>query len=90
VWCHKLYPLEDVGRSQIRKVSQWFKSKGLCLNLRKTKVLKFDAINRNSMPVHLKFNDELLQEEIHVKFLGIEIDKFLNWKTQVESLLPGL
>jgi hypothetical protein len=38
------------------------------------------------MPVHLKFNDELLQEEIHIKFLGIEIDKFLNWKTQVESL----
>jgi hypothetical protein len=32
----------------------------------------------------------VLQEEIHIKFLGIEIDKFLNWKTQVESLLPRL
>jgi hypothetical protein len=26
------------------------------------------------MPVHLKFNDELLQEEIHTKFLGIELE----------------
>jgi hypothetical protein len=42
------------------------------------------------MHVHLKFSDELLQEEIHIKFLGIEIDKFFNWKTQVESLLPRL
>jgi hypothetical protein len=42
------------------------------------------------MPIHLKFNDELLQEEIHIKFLGIEIGKSLNWKTQVKSLLSRL
>jgi hypothetical protein len=42
------------------------------------------------MPIHLKFNDELLYEESLVKFLGIEIDKSLNWKTHVKSLLPRL
>jgi hypothetical protein len=74
----------------LNSLSQRFKSNSLSLNFIKTKVLKFDTINHNSMPVHLKFNDELLQEEIHIKFLGTEIDKFLNWKTQVESLLSRL
>jgi hypothetical protein len=36
------------------------------------------------------FNDDLLQEETHIKFLGIEIDKSLNWKTQVKSIVPKL
>jgi hypothetical protein len=42
------------------------------------------------MLIHLKFNDELLQEKIHIKFLGIEIDKSLNWNTKVKSLLYRL
>jgi hypothetical protein len=42
------------------------------------------------MHIYLKFNNELLHEETHIKFLGIEIDKSLNLKTQVKSLLPRL
>jgi hypothetical protein len=42
------------------------------------------------MPAHIKFNDELLHEESHIKFLGTEIDKSLNWKTQIKSMLPRL
>jgi hypothetical protein len=38
----------------------------------------------------LKFNNDLLQEETHITFLGIEIDKSLNWKTQVKSIVPEL
>jgi hypothetical protein len=30
------------------------------------------------------------REETHIAFLGIEINKSLNWKTQVKSLLPRL
>ena len=82
--------IQERSKLMLNSLSQWFKYNGLSLNLRKTKVLKFETINCDNMPVHLKFNDELLQEETHIKFLGIEIDKFLNWKTQVESLLPRL
>jgi hypothetical protein len=72
--------IQERPKLTLNSLNQWFKSNGLSLNLRKTKVLKFDIINHDSVPVHLKFNDELLQEEIHITFLGIEIDKFLNWK----------
>jgi hypothetical protein len=50
----------------LNSLSQWFKCNGLPLNLKKTKVLKFDTINRDNILIHLKFNDELLQEEIHI------------------------
>jgi hypothetical protein len=53
-------------------------------------VLKFDTINRDNIPMYLKYNEVLLHEKIHTKFLGIAIDKCLNWKTQVKSLLSRL
>jgi hypothetical protein len=53
-------------------------------------VLKVDTSNRDNRPIHLKFNDDLLQGETHIKFLGIEIDKSLNWKTQVNLIVPKL
>jgi hypothetical protein len=42
------------------------------------------------MPIHLKLNDELQQGETHITLMGIEIDKFLHWKTEVKSVLPRL
>jgi hypothetical protein len=69
---------------------QWFNCIGLCLNLKKTEVLKFDAISRDNIPMCLKYNEVLLHEEIHTKFLDFEIDKCLNWKTHIKSLLSRL
>ncbi|PNF22769.1 hypothetical protein B7P43_G06670 [Cryptotermes secundus] len=86
----------DIDEIQVRSnlvlnsLSRWFAVNGLSLNLKKTKVVKFDTTNRDNMSIHLKFNDEILHQETHVKFLGIEIDKTLNWKSQIESMLSRL
>jgi hypothetical protein len=85
-----IHDIQVRSKLMLNSLSQWFKCNDLSLNLKKTKMLKFDTINRDNMPIHLKFNDELLQKEIHIKFLGIETDKSLNWKTQVKSLLSTL
>jgi hypothetical protein len=42
--------IQERSKLMLNFLSQWFKSNGLSLNLRKTKVLKFDTINRDSMP----------------------------------------
>jgi hypothetical protein len=72
----------------LNSLSHWFTCNGLSLNVKKTKFLKFDTINQDNMPTHLKLKNELLHGESHIKFLGIEIDKSLNWKAQVKSMLP--
>jgi hypothetical protein len=51
-------------------------------------VLKYETTNRENMPIKLNYNNEALHEETHIKFLGLEIDKFLNWKTRVKLMLP--
>jgi low affinity Fe/Cu permease len=51
-------------------------------------MLKFDTSNQDNILIHLKLNEELLEEETRIKLLGIETDKSLNWKTQVKSMLP--
>jgi hypothetical protein len=63
----------------LNSLSQWFKCNSLSLNLKK--VSTFDTINRGNIPMYLKYNEVLLHEEIHTKFLGTEIDKCLNRKT---------
>jgi hypothetical protein len=66
----------------LNSVSHWFKCSGL--SKKTTKVLKFNTINGDNVPLYLKYNEVLLHEEIHTKFLGIEIDKCLNWKTHIK------
>jgi len=34
--------------------------------------------------------DEPMQEEMNVKFLGLEIDEHMNCKTHIEFMLPKL
>jgi hypothetical protein len=50
---------------------------------KKTKVLQFDNNQQHNVLVYLKYNEVLLHEEIHTKFVGIEIDKCLNWTTRM-------
>jgi hypothetical protein len=42
------------------------------------------------MSLQLNYKNEVLHDEKHIKFLGLEIDKFLNWKTHVKLILPKL
>jgi hypothetical protein len=51
------------------------------LNLKKAKVLKSETTNRKNMPLQLNYKNEVLHDETRIKFLDLEIDKFLNWKT---------
>jgi hypothetical protein len=61
------------SKLMLNSLSHWFTCNCLSLNVKKTKLLKFDTINRGNMPTHLKFNDELLHEESHIKFLGMKL-----------------
>jgi hypothetical protein len=45
---------------------------------------------QNTASIQVTYRDEPIQEEINVKFLGLEIDKDMNWKTPIEYMLPKL
>jgi hypothetical protein len=51
---------------------------GLSLNLKET------TYQKKNTPFQLIYKDELLQDEADIRFLGLEMDKFMNWKTYVK------
>jgi hypothetical protein len=69
----------------LNSLNLWFTRNGLSLNMKKTKVLKFETINRGNIPMQLQYKNEVLNDTMNIKFLGLEIGKFLNWKTHVDS-----
>jgi hypothetical protein len=67
-----------------------FTSNGVSLNLKKTKLFNFETTYRKNTPFCLSYKDELLQNETNIRFLGLEMGKFMNWKTDVKLLLHKL
>jgi hypothetical protein len=52
--------------------------------------MKFESNQQNISYFKITFRDEPIQEEMNVKFLGLKIDKHMNWKMHVELMLPKL
>jgi hypothetical protein len=77
--------IQTKSRQVLNSPNHWFTNNGLSLNLKKTKVLKFETTKRGNMPLQLYYNSEVLYDAMNIKFLDLEIDKLLNWKIHVKS-----
>jgi hypothetical protein len=82
--------IQTKSRHVLKSLNHWFKNNNLFLNFKKTKVLKFETTKRGNMPLQLYYNNEVLYDAMNIKFLGLEIDKVLNWTIHVKSVLPKL
>jgi len=63
---------------------------GLSFNLKKTKIMIFESNQQNNASFQITCGVEPIQEEMNVKFLGLETDKHMNWKMHIEFMLPKL
>jgi hypothetical protein len=85
--------LDDFCRLANRVVShtsKWFAANKLTLNLDKTNVIKFLTNNLPQCPLSIGYNDKYIEESVHTKFLGLQIDNHLNWKNHIDQLIPQL
>jgi hypothetical protein len=44
----------------------------------------------NTYPLSIRYNDKYVEESVHTKFLGLQIDNHLNWKNHIDQLVPKL
>jgi hypothetical protein len=58
-------------------MSKWFAANKLALNLDKTNI-------------RIGYNDKYIEESVHTKFLGLQIENHLNWKNHIDQLVPKL
>jgi len=68
----------------------WFLANGLVLNMEKTNIIKFTPNNRQNETFQILHQNRLLIGTDNTKFLGLELDKNVNWKNHIQKILPKL
>jgi hypothetical protein len=71
-------------------INKWFMTNGLSFNVKKTKIMKSESNQQNNAYFKITFRDEPIREEMNIRFLGLKIDKHMNWKIHIELMLPKL
>jgi hypothetical protein len=71
-------------------MSKWFAANGLSLNIDKTSVIKFNLSHFQEDSLQIFYRNKLIKEETNVRFLGLGIDKHLNWKTHIAQVISKL
>lgn len=65
---------------------RWFTSNNLKLNTSKTSAVLFKTTARNKETLNINLNGEIIDLQHTVKFLGVNIDNYLNWKVELDRI----
>lgn len=69
-------------------ISNWLHNNNLQINLSKTNLINFN--NFKDTNIDINFNGQVINNATYVTFLGIIIDKTLNWKDQIQRICNKL
>ena len=75
---------------ELEKVNQWLQSNRLSLNTDKTKYMLFTHKNVDHQSFNIKINNSVISHVNHIKFLGITIDRRLNYNEHLSVLSTKL
>ena len=81
--------LESLVNSELTKISKWFWSNKLTLNVDKTCFLLIHR-RREEINLQLKLNGVSLVQKDNIKYLGVTIDQKLNWKSHINNCTAKL
>jgi hypothetical protein len=62
-------------------MDECFSTNKLSLILDKINVIKFITGDSPQYPLNIVYNDKYTEEAVNIKFLGLQTDNHLNWKT---------
>ena len=84
--------LEKTFNNELCKVHTWLCANRLSLNIDKSNFVIFHPPQKNvqGLKLNLKINDQQLNREFFIKYLGVMIDSNLNWKKHAESVVKKI
>jgi mannose/fructose/N-acetylgalactosamine-specific phosphotransferase system component IID len=71
-------------------MNAWFTDSGLSLNTEKTNIVKFSSYHLQDHSFCINFQNKIMKEANNIKFLGLELDKHMNWKSHIGKILPKM
>jgi len=78
--------ISDNINLEIDKISEWLKLNKLSFNIKKTKFMLFSNPNKKMNIPSLKIDNIVLENVDEFVFLGITIDKHLNWNSHIRKI----
>ena len=75
-----------------KKITQWFHTNKLSLNIKKTNYIIFTSVNKkyNISSQAIQINGSTIPQVNLTKFLGVYIDEHLNWSMHLNKLATKL
>ena len=74
----------------MEKISEWFKTNKLSLNIKKTNYTLFHKNStKDDLPLKLtdvKIVNNVLKRQTSIKFLGVMLDENISWKEHIKTL----
>jgi hypothetical protein len=67
-----------------------FTANGLSMNTEKTNIVKFSSNHLQDDSFYINFQNKIMKEAKNIKFLGLELDKHMNWKNHIGKILPKM
>ena len=84
---HTTFPnIQNSLSNELKKVNNWLKINKLSLNARKTKYMMFHNVNKHLPQLNLDINGDQIECVDTFDFLGITIDKNINWKAHTTKI----
>lgn len=74
---------EDEINTSLSNIINWLNVNKLKINLDKTCYMRFKTKNTKFEPLYIHFNNKPLTEVTSTRFLGLNIDSNMSWKTHV-------
>jgi hypothetical protein len=71
-------------------LNKWIKANKLILNFDTTNFMKFCTTNKNCVNLSIGYVDKTIEEVEKPKFLGLQVDNNLIWKTHIQYIIPKL
>jgi hypothetical protein len=90
ITANNLKDLRMISSSIPNYICKWFEANGLSLNIDKTNAIKFNLSHYQEDSFQIPYKDKEINQVSNIKFLGLEIDQRLNWKTHIEQTIPTL
>lgn len=83
--------LESNINQQLLSVSKWLSTNKLTLNVDKTKYVIFHPYQKQlNTNLNIKINNAVIGEVSSIKYLGVTLDKHLNWKDHIKQVASKL
>jgi len=76
--------------STFGQISDWFKQNSLSLNISKTYFIQFSNKSLNYSDINITYENNYITKANDLKFLGLNINNTLSWKTHIDKILPKL